>query len=215
MSNVSFGLWHPVADPDRTRYEFDARPVEFEELNAGSAELMQEFLAAMDIDASVSSWEISRFRASYYADDQEAVDWRDRYPVVYRICVTCDPPGMPIPEPRHLGPHGCDAIDPTWEEFGDIGTDAPDVHHPYVVVADLCADRLDEFREAIEDVGSGHGIRCYELTPFIVQARIELGELALPGEEARLQPYLRVMQDLGASGSWGRTIVMQGQRLCE
>lgn len=216
MSAPTFGLWHPVSNTGRFRYEFDVRPLAHEELNDGSSQLIEDFLEALGIRAEPSSWDIRRFRTSYYADDQAAPDWRDRYPVVYRVTVACDRAGSAVPEPRHLGPTAVETFDPTWQD--PIFETAPEVEVEncrYIVVADVCSGRLGDLSAAILEDGLPQAFEAVPLTRSIVQVRIELESLVLPTNEYELDHYASAVRSAEGSSHWATTISMRENRVCE
>lgn len=69
----AFGLWHGHLSDDGMICRFDVLPSDlFVQLGRGTRDLMQHFVATLDIEGQVETWTIQPFCSPYYADDAPA-----------------------------------------------------------------------------------------------------------------------------------------------
>jgi hypothetical protein len=72
-----FNLWNPALTEEGC--ELDVTRANAPNFNQGSAELTRAFLDAWGIAGEVEGWSVERVRTSYFSDDLDSDDWRDRW----------------------------------------------------------------------------------------------------------------------------------------
>jgi hypothetical protein len=183
--------------PSCETIEFDVCPYEFELLNAGTTELMQAFLDALELeDVAPVSWTIRRCCSAYYASCtvSDTAPLRDRYKQFFRVELTCSRDvGRVTDDPFKFG--GCEETDVTW--------------HPPTAGALFRWDELEcvviaDFFEAVSTktlarLAAGFPRTTCALPGGIQQLRIELGPLRTDGDDTAIQDVMRSLAAEGAS----------------
>jgi hypothetical protein len=208
VSAPAFAIWWPVVGKDRLRYAMDVRPMELAGLESGSAELVRQLLGAAGVTASPTAWTITEFRSPYYADDCSAGEWRDRYPLVYRVDLVCAEPGDPLPEPHSPGPLACDVADPTstfWPPDENENADC-------ILIADLAADAEAAFRVAAERLAPTADWQVEPGGTDLVHMRFRLTGVSLAVDHPRVAEILRELGRLEVSLHWATTVALLDRR---
>lgn len=193
MTLPHFYLWHPACEraDGEVVCRFDTTAPELSGLERGDADVMAAFADALRLGGAVRSWRVERFCTPYYAQDPAAEDWRDRVDVAWRVELRLARGDLPF-EYGGLGPVAADGRDSTYEygEFWDGG------EVRCIVIADEPADGDLGFLQAaavLEYRLPGRTLR---------QARIDLGTLDLPGDEAAIRSVLERCAERGAGTHW-------------
>jgi hypothetical protein len=104
-----FYIWNPsLISREPPTLSFVLTTGDGDQIGHGSEGFVAGLLRDLGIDDKPTRWELTPIRSSYFADEPDADDWRDRWPLVWRARVEL--PAVPIKVPITAQvPRGTDA----------------------------------------------------------------------------------------------------------
>lgn len=199
-----FNLWNFTMDADGRSCRFDVNCGQRYLLERGSEEVLRAFLAAFHVEAEAAEWAFDPFCSPYFAFNPAEGPWHQRIPPAWRARVRLKSP-PPAPPPTYRGGfRESYAIDETWEASFD--RDPREYRERRcVVIADLFDQDWSAFQQ-YEEHPSVEAVELVQFHPRVLQARFDLGVLAFPDEEQRMQEFLGAIHAKVSSWNYLRSL---------
>jgi hypothetical protein len=210
---ADYYLWHPVvsADGAELRCTFDVTVAGARSLNKGDAALCAQFARNLGLPVDeVLDWRLDRFCTPYYSDYPSSDDWRERFPLAWRMTLRA----KATDADRYLGPgpHRAVGVDPTWYR-------SPEFQQPDNEVCEVIADRVvagqdpsigERLHGELRRAQSGREVTWRRLPVsggILHQFRIALGRLDVPTEHDRVDDAMAACEELGLTTDCRRTFL--------
>jgi hypothetical protein len=203
----TFNLWHPVISEDRGTCSFDVTSIDVWQICHGTAQLIDDFMAAIRFDGFAKSWKIEPFCSPFFADNMHETHWVDRCVMAWRVRVDLQMRYHSPFFPFRAFPAQSDALDATAPISVEPGSWIYSRRRA-IVIADFAEveNVADVVARIGEELDTSSRAEHHLLGPEIVQARIDLGEVDFPEAEARVMKVVEKLRSHAAMTNWRETL---------
>jgi len=205
MPATLFNLWNPYRADDGT-LTFEITQADTFLVHQGTKEFMDVALRAFGVEAAAYRWQITPGRASYYSDDPDREDWRDRWPRTWRVQIFPEVPLPPRPNTLFRTPADQPLSDMTGSAF--TGGHDERYRHTAFVIVDFRAS-LEDIEQTMRRVVATTTLRVAPLEPAIRelggqvrQLQLLVGEIDLPGDVRALDTLIAGFKAGGGAVNW-------------
>lgn len=191
IRTANFELWNPVCSPDGSGVlcRFYVTSPEFLGINEGTSELVGGFIESLGVCAGdPGDWIVERFVSPYFANDPGATDWRSLFGLAWRFTVKVSGVrGYRLS--GKVGPYPAPGSDTTWR--AGVSSPTKNERERCVIIAHEGPD--GDFSDLAIHSGKGRLDIATRSFPHgdVCEARLDLGEVALPDSVEPVQYILR------------------------